>query len=55
MTGKQTLKEKQTEQARGRKRYLERIQEEKEAKQEQEESLKDLERDSSRGFYEDRN
>jgi hypothetical protein len=54
MTGKKTLKERETENTRGRKRYLERLQEEKEAKQEQEEELDELVRKNGEwGWYDE--
>lgn len=54
MTGKKTLKERETENTRGRKRYIERLQEEKEAKQEQEQALDELVRKNGEwGFYDE--
>lgn len=51
---KKTNREPETEKTRGKRRYLERIQNDREKKKEQEEAMKELEREAQeRGFYED--
>jgi hypothetical protein len=52
---KKTIRETETEKNRGKRRYLERIQNDREKKKEQEEAIEELQREAQeRGFYEER-
>ncbi len=52
---KKINRETETEKSRGKRRYLERIQNDREKKKEQEEAMEELQREAQeRGFYEDR-